>query len=1338
MALEDPGFPSEFDGYRLVRLIGAGGMGRVFLGHDTLLDRPVAIKFISTPHPSPDARARFLSEARAIARLQHPCVVAVYRVGEHEGKPYLVSELVEGRSLDKLALPLPWMKVLRIGYDLARGLAVAHRAGIVHRDIKPANAILAADGTVKLLDFGIARLMDPDLPSNCPVPSSSPAREHPERRDSPVGPSGRHPLADQAVGDGRDAADRADGRDAAATVAVRLPPKLADDGGRQVLDVLGFDNKITAPGKLVGTPLYMAPEVWRGEGATFSSDVYSLGALLFLLCTGKPPHEPTSFEDLREKVTSTDAPPLASEINGVDPAFAGVVDRCLTRDPTRRFRVANDVRAALAPLMAPTRASVLPAGNPYRGLRPFEADHQALFFARDSETRAVLDRMRTDPVVIVTGDSGVGKSSLLRAGVLPRVQDWLGGDLAWSVATAVPGRNPIAAICASLAGTLNVSEDDLATALAERASLFGRELARGLGPGRGVVLFIDQLEELVTLSAPSEAEAVAALLSWTRDPAPGIRVVATVRGDFLGRLATVAGIGDALPSALYFLRPLSPERIREAIVRPAEAVGLSFESDGLVDALVGSTAGAGGGLPLLQFALARLWEQRDPATSVIPTGALDAMGGVAGTLSLHADEVLAGLKPAQRAKVRGIMLRLVTPSGTRAKQTREELAGADTDVQETLDALVRGRLVVALESPDGSAYEVAHEALLSGWTTLARWLAADADSRVVRDRIATACSEWERLGRSADALWSLRQFEEAASVPESTLSPSQAAFLDASHRHAKRRRLVRRAALAGIVLALAAVYGGAKLKSIHDRNAQVDARLSAGAALLAEARELQAKAGPLETASLRLFDTMEREKAEVAWDVAREAFDRYREAIAKAGRELETAVALAPEREDVRSAFASALYLRALEADRRNAKAERDDIVERMALYDATGELSARWNLPALLSIDSSPTGTTAVLEQYVENAAGKLTTVPVIVPDARGHQLTRRVETLDAQGRPVAQSVDAPFSLPVTGLSVPAGSYRLRIARETGPETVHTFTVERGQELRLRVPIPPAGTVPDGFVYVPPGRFLFGSAQEDPQRRGFLHAVPIHRRDAGDFFIAASETTFAEYIQFLKTLPATERAARLPSVHAGGFEGALELAEAPDGAFMLTLKPSSTRLTARSGQAIEFPGRTLRKTQDWLKFPVVGIAAADAAAYAAWLAATGKVPRARLCTDLEWEYAARGADGREYPHGNVISPEDANFDETYRKDPQAMGPDEVGSHPASRSPYGLDDMSGNVWEWVASSVDPGGHAARGGSYYFDVNCARTANREAPEPSFRDASVGFRVCADPLVRASRF
>jgi formylglycine-generating enzyme required for sulfatase activity len=151
--------------------------------------------------------------------------------------------------------------------------------------------------------------------------------------------------------------------------------------------------------------------------------------------------------------------------------------------------------------------------------------------------------------------------------------------------------------------------------------------------------------------------------------------------------------------------------------------------------------------------------------------------------------------------------------------------------------------------------------------------------------------------------------------------------------------------------------------------------------------------------------------------------------------------------------------------------------------------------------------------------------------------------------------------------------------------------------------------------------------------------------------------------------------------------------------------------------------------SHDWQRLPVSGITADDAEAYARWLDRSGRVPGARLCTEVEWEHAARGADERVFPHGDALAPADANFDETYAKDPVAMGPDEIGSHPASTSPYGVEDMAGNVWEWTRSSTANDQHAARGGSFYFDVLTAELVNRQTTEESFRDVSVGLRVCA---------
>src|SRR5882724_6676224 len=151
--------PEEFDEFRIVRLLGTGGSGDVYLARDSLLERLVAVKFVCVVM-NPAARVRILDEARAIARLQHPNVVAIYRVAEFAGHPYLVSEYVQGRTLQEVERPMPWQQVLEIALDLTCGLAAAHRRGVIHRDIKPANTILTEDGRAKLLDFGLAQIMD--------------------------------------------------------------------------------------------------------------------------------------------------------------------------------------------------------------------------------------------------------------------------------------------------------------------------------------------------------------------------------------------------------------------------------------------------------------------------------------------------------------------------------------------------------------------------------------------------------------------------------------------------------------------------------------------------------------------------------------------------------------------------------------------------------------------------------------------------------------------------------------------------------------------------------------------------------------------------------------------------------------------------------------------------------------------------------------------------------------------------------------------------------------------------------------------------------------------------
>lgn len=772
-AAAGPELPDEIDEYRLLRPLGRGAMGQVYLAHDTLLDRAVAIKVLAAGAAGPRHQERFLVEARAIARLQHPNVVSIYRVGQVAGKPYLVSELVRGQSLEGLPGPIPWERALRIGIGLARGLGAAHRRGVLHRDIKPANAILAADGEVKLLDFGLAKLLEPLAP--LPAPGGEPGATS----GSPPEPLG---------------------------------------AGAEPADPDGAAPSLTRTGAVLGTPRYMAPEIWRGEVATRHADIYSLGALLYELCAGRAPYTGASLRDLYRAVQQGDAAPLFQVAPAVDPRLADIVDRCLRRNPAERYGSGDELCHALERCVGEGhgRAPALPSGNPYRGLYPFEVEHRALFFGRGPEIRAVVEHLRLEGIALVAGDSGVGKSSLCRAGVLPQIKDGaLGEGRSWSIVTLVPGRHPLWVLAQALGRMmegdgpgdapegaegrdarhrrrLELQTEKAMHLLRTQPEEVARQIQLRQGEREGALLFLDQVEELVTQSDPGEAAVVTEALGRLGARLPGLRVLLTARADFLTSLAELPGLGEELTRALYLLRPMSAPALREAILGPAQGHGVRFESEALAQELAESSARAEGSLPLLQFALAELWEARDVEHQVIPAAALARIGGVEGALARHADGVLAGLLQGQQRAARRILLRLVTVEGVRVRRSGAELLGDDPGARVALEALVRGRLLVARESEGGVGYEIAHEALVQGWRTLRGWLDADTERRAARERLEGAAAEWERLQRAPDALWHeprLRELKRVA-LSAADLPPREQSFLAASRRHARRRRVL--------------------------------------------------------------------------------------------------------------------------------------------------------------------------------------------------------------------------------------------------------------------------------------------------------------------------------------------------------------------------------------------------------------------------------------------------------------------------------------------------------------------------------------------------------------------
>jgi formylglycine-generating enzyme required for sulfatase activity len=292
-----------------------------------------------------------------------------------------------------------------------------------------------------------------------------------------------------------------------------------------------------------------------------------------------------------------------------------------------------------------------------------------------------------------------------------------------------------------------------------------------------------------------------------------------------------------------------------------------------------------------------------------------------------------------------------------------------------------------------------------------------------------------------------------------------------------------------------------------------------------------------------------------------------------------------------------------------------------------------------------------------------------------------------------------------------------------------YPIVLHRGQRIVLRLGLPRAEEIPLGFVYVPPGRFLFGSGDEDSVRKAFLATVPMHEVATDAYIIARHETTFGDWIEYLRTLPADHPARSALRMGDGDMNGAVSLVERPDGQWELRLRPSAQTFTARSGEPLVYPARKTSAAQDWLRIPISGVSLEYIDGYLAWLDATGRVRGARLCTEHEWERAARGADGRLFPHGDALRPEDANFDETYGKDPDSMGPDEVGAHPLGASPFGVDDLAGNIYEWAQSSLDPLEGVVRGGAYAYDMTTMRSSNRTVVDRQYRDPRLGLRVCA---------
>jgi len=494
---------------------------------------------------------------------------------------------------------------------------------------------------------------------------------------------------------------------------------------------------------------------------------------------------------------------------------------------------------------------------PYKGLAAFESSDADYFFGRDRVVAELIARLVGSPFVALVGASGSGKSSVLRAGLLPALERGvLPGSGAWIQVLLRPGSHPMDELAKALAGA-QPAPDSPAGAVEGLAAALG-----ALAPGQRLLLVVDQFEELFTsMTDEHERHAFVDLLT---QPRTGLKVIVAMRADHYGHGAAYPALARLLGADQVLVGPLTSSELASVVEHPAHSVGLRVEP-ALTDALVTDAGAEPGALPLLSTALLELWLARDG--NRLTLAAYRARGGLRGAVARLAESAYLRLAPAEQAVARSIMLRLAGPGeGETLVRRRVSIEEFDTDqdtmVAEVLDALTAQRL---LTTGDGYV-EVAHEALLREWPRLRSWLDEDAAGRRLRLHLIGAARDWVERGRETGDLYRgarLAAMLDWAAEHDPELNATERSFLDESRASSeadmeRQRRTNRRLRMllagAGVFLVAAVIAGGVALVQGQQAEAEaaradaaaeeatVERQAAEEAEALARSRELAASA----------------------------------------------------------------------------------------------------------------------------------------------------------------------------------------------------------------------------------------------------------------------------------------------------------------------------------------------------------------------------------------------------------------------------------------------------------------------------------------------------------------
>jgi WD40 repeat protein/serine/threonine protein kinase/DNA-binding XRE family transcriptional regulator len=736
-------------GYALGERIGTGAFGAVYRAVQPLVEREVAIKIILPQYADhPDFIRRFEAEAQLVARLEHPAIVPLYDYWREPGIAYLVMRLLRGGSLhSRLSRGLlSFAAIVQLMEQIGAGLHTAHRMGVVHRDLKPANILLDSEGNSYLADFGIAK---------------------------------------------------------------QLSSLHGEEATRQ--------------GIFIGSPAYAAPEQIRADHVSPQTDIYALGIMLYELFTGRRPFSGQTPVELIQQHLNEPLPRPSATRDGVPAGVDRLIQRATAKIPSARYpdvpALLADLRVAFATAEAAPFLPSVPhpdaskptlvldleeTDNPFKGLRAFQESDAADFFGREALVQQLLARLGQggdlSRFLAVVGPSGSGKSSVVRAGLLPALRrGGLPGSERWFIAELQPGPHPFEEIEAALL-RIAVRTPTASTVLAmlredARGLLRATRLALPDDEAVELVLVIDQFEELFTLVANEAERALLldSLVAATLDPRSRVRIVITLRADFIDRPLHYVDFGELLRQRSEFVLPLTPEELEQAVLGPSERAGLVVEP-ALLRTIAHEVAAQPGALPLLQYALTELFGRRDGR--LLTLAAYQALGGAAGALANRADALYDGLDDHGREVCHQLFLRLVT-LGEGVEDTRrrtpvpmlaEEAQRGATEA--VLATFGRERLLTFDRDPITRVptVEVAHEALLRTWARLRGWLTSARESLRTQQELALAAADWRRHNHDQSYLAMgarLAQFTGLTFAPI-RLNREEQAYLDASLAAAER------------------------------------------------------------------------------------------------------------------------------------------------------------------------------------------------------------------------------------------------------------------------------------------------------------------------------------------------------------------------------------------------------------------------------------------------------------------------------------------------------------------------------------------------------------------------